>query len=122
MKFKMIHENYNVTDLDKSLKFYEEALGLVERRRKEASDGSFILVYIGNDETDFELELTWLKEHPQPYNLGECEFHLAFCVADYEGAYAKHKEMGCICYDNTEMGIYFIADPDGYWLEIVPER
>lgn len=122
MKFKMIHENYNVADLDKSLKFYEEALGLVEKRRKEASDGSFILVYVGNDETDFELELTWLKDHPQPYNLGECEFHLAFRVDDYESAYAKHKEMGCICYENTAMGLYFIADPDGYWLEIVPQR
>lgn len=122
MKFRMYHENYNVADLDKSLKFYEEALGLVEKRRKEAEDGSFIIVYIGNEETDFELELTWLKDHPQPYNLGECEFHLAFRVDDYEGAYAKHKEMGCICFENPAMGIYFITDPDGYWLEIVPER
>lgn len=122
MKFKMYHENYNVADLDKSLKFYEEALGLVEKRRKEASDGSFIIVYVGNDETDFELELTWLKDHPQPYNLGECEFHLALRVDDYEAAYAKHKEMGCICYENPAMGIYFITDPDGYWLEIVPQK
>lgn len=122
MKFKMYHENYNVADLNKSLKFYEEALGLVEKRRKEASDGSFIIVYVGNDETDFELELTWLKDHPQPYNLGECEFHLALRVDDYEAAYAKHKEMGCICYENPAMGIYFITDPDGYWLEIVPQK
>ena len=122
MKFRMYHENYNVADLEKSLKFYEEALGLVEKRRKEAGDGSFIIVYVGNDETDFELELTWLKDHPQPYNLGECEFHLAFRVDDYEGAYKKHKEMGCICYENTAMGLYFITDPDGYWLEIVPEK
>lgn len=122
MKFRMYHENYNVADLDKSLKFYQEALGLAEKRRKEASDGSFIIVYIGNDTTDFELELTWLKDHPQPYNLGECEFHLAFRVDDYEGAYAKHKEMGCVCFENPAMGIYFITDPDGYWLEIVPER
>lgn len=120
MKFKMIHENYNVADLEKSIAFYEEALGLKEVRRKNGN--GFIIVYMGNDEADFELELTWLEEHPQPYNLGECEFHLAFRVDDYEAAYAKHREMGCICFENPSMGIYFISDPDGYWLEIVPEK
>lgn len=122
MKFRMYHENYNVTDLDKSLKFYEEALGLTEKHRKNADDGSFIIAYIGNDQTDFELELTWLRDHPQPYDLGECEFHLAFETDDYEGAHKKHQEMGCICFENPRMGIYFITDPDGYWLEIVPVR
>lgn len=122
MKFKMYHENYNVSDLNRSLKFYEEALGLTEKRRKTAEDGSFIIVYVGNDTTDFELELTWLKDHPQAYDLGECEFHLAFHTDDYESAYKKHKEMGCVCFENPSMGIYFITDPDGYWLEIVPEK
>ncbi|MGN0355617.1 MAG: VOC family protein [Muricoprocola sp.] len=122
MKFKMIHENYNVKDLDASLAFYKEALGLTEIRRKVAEDGSFIIAYVGNEETDFELELTWLKDHPQPYNLGECEFHLAFRVDDYEAAHEKHEKMGCICFENPKMGIYFITDPDGYWLEIVPTR
>ena len=121
MNFKMYHENYNVVDLDKSLKFYQEALGLTEKRRKEAEDGSFIIVYVGNETTDFELELTWLKDHPQPYNLGECEFHLAFQTDDYESAHAKHEAMGCICFENPSMGVYFITDPDGYWLEIVPQ-
>lgn len=120
MKFKMVHENYNVTNLERSLAFYKEALGLEEVRRIESKDGSFIIVYVANEESDFQLELTWLKDHPQPYNLGECEFHLAFKVDDYEGAYQKHKEMGCICYENPSMGIYFITDPDGYWLEIIP--
>lgn len=122
MKFKMYHENYNVADLDRSLKFYEEALGLTEQNRITAEDGSFIIVYVGNEETDFQLELTWLKEHPQPYNLGECEFHLAFHTDDYEGAHKKHQEMECICFENPAMGIYFITDPDGYWLEIVPQK
>ena len=122
MKFKMIHENYNVKDLDASLAFYKEALGLTEIRRKVAEDGSFIIVYVGNEETDFELELTWLKNHPQPYNLGECEFHLAFRTDDYKAAHDKHEKMGCICYENPKMGIYFITDPDGYWLEIIPTR
>ena len=56
------------------------------------------------------------------YDLGECEFHLAFRTDDFDAAYALHKEMGCICYENPAMGIYFIQDPDGYWLEIVPVR
>lgn len=122
MKFKMVHENYNVKNLDASLKFYEEALGLTERRRKVSEDGSFIIVYIGNETTPFELELTWLKDHPQAYDIGEEEFHLAFHVDDYEGAHALHAKMGCICFENPSMGIYFIQDPDGYWLEIIPEK
>lgn len=119
MTFKMVHENYNVADLDKSLAFYKEALGLTEKRRKTAPDGSFIIVYVGNDTTNFELELTWLRDMDRPYNLGDCEFHLAFKTEDKEAAYKKHKEMGCVCFENPKMGIYFISDPDGYWLEIV---
>lgn len=118
MKFKMIHENYNVSDLDRSIKFYNEALDLHEVRRTTTDD--FIIVYLSNNVSDFELELTWLKDHPQPYNLGECEFHLAFQAQDYEAAHKKHEEMGCICFENEAMGIYFIVDPDGYWLEILP--
>ncbi|MBQ2990847.1 MAG: VOC family protein [Clostridia bacterium] len=122
MNFTMIHENYNVSNLDASIAFYEKALGLHEARRKTASDGSFIIVFMKNDTSDFELELTWLRDHPQRYDLGECEFHLAFRASDFEAAHALHKEMGCICYENEAMGIYFIADPDGYWLEIIPVR
>lgn len=122
MKFQMFHENYNITDLDRTLKFYEEALGLTEQRRKVADDGSFILVYVGNDTTDFQLELTWLRDWNKPYNLGDNEFHLAFRVDDFEAAHALHEKMGCICFENKKMGIYFINDPDGYWLEIVPLR
>lgn len=122
MKFKMIHENYNVADLDRSLAFYEKALGLKELRRKTAEDGSFIIVYIGNDTSEFELELTWLKDHPQPYDIGEEEFHLAFKTDDFEAAHKLHEEMGCICFENPSMGIYFIQDPDNYWLEIIPPR
>lgn len=122
MKFQMYHENYNVKNLEESLQFYREALGLTEQRRIEAPDGSFIIAYLGNDTTDFQLELTWLKEHPQAYNLGECEFHLAFRTDDYQKAHELHEKMGCIVFENPAMGIYFITDPDGYWLEIVPAK
>ena len=122
MKFTFAHNNFNVIDLDKSLKFYEEALGLKEVRRKEAADGSFILVYLGDATTGYQLELTWLKDRDKPYDLGECEFHLAFVTDQYDDFYAKHKEMGCVCFENPAMGIYFISDPDGYWIEIVPVK
>ena len=122
MEFTFAHNNFNVLDLEKSLKFYEEALGLKDDHRKVAEDGSFILVYLTDGKTPHLLELTWLRDRKEAYNLGENEFHLAFWVDDYEAAHAKHKEMGCICYENPAMGIYFITDPDNYWLEIVPKN
>ena len=116
------HFNFNVLDLDKSLAFYKEALGLEPVRVKDAADGSFQLVYLGDGRTDFQLELTWLRDRTEPYNLGECEFHLAFVTDQYQEFYEKHKAMGCVCFENPAMGIYFISDPDGYWIEIVPEK
>lgn len=118
--FTFAHVNYNVLHLEKSLSFYRDALGLVPVERKEADDGSFILAYLGDGKTDFRLELTWLRDRTEPYDLGEGEFHLAFTVADMDAAHAKHAAMGCICFENPAMGIYFIQDPDGYWLEVVP--
>lgn len=120
--FQFIHNNFNVSNLDKSLAFYKKALGLEEVRRKEAPDGSFIIVFLSEGQSQHQLELTWLRDWDRPYNLGDNEFHLAFRAKDFEAAHRLHKEMDCICYENPTMGIYFIADPDGYWLEIVPTR
>lgn len=120
MSFRFVHNNINVLDLEKSLAFYEKALGLKEVRRREKPE--FTLVYLGDGLTQHQLELTWLKDRTKPYDLGENEFHLAFETEDFEAAYALHKEMNCICYENKAMGIYFIADPDGYWLEIIPAK
>ncbi|WP_195940012.1 VOC family protein [Romboutsia sp. 1001713B170131_170501_G6] len=122
MNFKFCHNNFNVLNLEKSLEFYEKALGLKEVRRKEAEDGSFILVYLGDGESDYTLELTWLRDWDRPYNLGDNEFHLALRVDDFDKAYKLHKDMGCICFENEAMGIYFIADPDNYWIEILPQN
>ena len=116
------HFNFNVADLEKSMAFYKEALGLEPVRRKDAADGSFVIVYLGDGKTDFRLELTALRDHPQKYDLGECEFHLAVVAEDYDAAHTKHLEMGCVCFENPSMGIYFIEDPDGYWVEILPPR
>lgn len=120
---KFNHFNFNVLDLEKSLAFYDRALGLKPVREKEASDHSFKLVYLGDPEgSDFQLELTWLRDRTEPYSLGECEFHLAFLTDEYDALYRRHKEMGCVCFENPAMGIYFISDPDGYWIEIVPVK
>lgn len=122
MNFRFAHNNLNVLDLDRSSNFYKEALGLTETSRKAPASGEFILVFLGDGVTDHLLELTWLRDWDRPYNLGDNEIHLAFVTDDYEAAHKKHEEMGCICYENPGMGIYFISDPDGYWLEIIPAK
>ena len=122
MKFTFYHTNINVMDLEKSVDFYKKALGLVETRRREAEDGSFRLVFLGDQTTEHGLELTWLRDRKEPYDLEDNEIHVAFKADDLEAARKLHKEMGCICYENVKMGIYFIEDPDGYWVEIVPAK
>jgi lactoylglutathione lyase len=111
IKGRFDHYNFNVKDLDKSMAFYQKALCLKEKRRKEAEDGSFILVFLGDEYTDFLLELTWLRDWKEPYKLGDNEMHLCLSVAgDYDEIRAFHKEMG------------FIEDPDGYWIEVVKPK
>jgi len=122
MKFKHEHTNLNVFDLEKSLAFYKKALGLEVFKEKKAADGSYILTYLSDGIGPNLIELTWLRDQAKPYDLGDNEIHLAFRVDDYDAAHALHEEMGCICYENKTMGIYFIEDPDGYWLEIIPTR
>ena len=121
---RFYHFNFNVVDLDRSLEFYRQALNLTPVRTKQAQDGSFRLVFLGDEkDSDFQLELTWLRDRgDKPYDLGECEFHLAFRTDEYDALYQRHKSMGCVCYENPAMGVYFITDPDGYWIEIVPEK
>ena len=121
--FSFNHFNFNVRDLDKSLAFYREALGLsaVREQAGENDFGPYKIVFLSDGTTAFRLELTWLAAHAgKAYDLGECEFHLAFTVPDMDAAHALHEKMGCICFENPDMGIYFIQDPDGYWIEIVP--
>ena len=120
--FTFNHFNFNVFDLERSLRFYDEALGLKPVREKAAADGSFRLVYLGDGTSDFTLELTWLRDREEPYDLGEQEYHLALTADDFDAAHEKHKALGCICFENPEMGIYFLEDPDGYWIEIIPPR
>ena len=120
MQFTFKHTNFNVLDLQRSMDFYKEALGLTEVSRIENPD--FTIVYLGDGVSDFQLELTWLKDRKEPYKLGENEVHTPFRVQDFDAAHKKHEDMGCIVFENKAMGIYFIADPDGYWLEVIPVR
>ena len=116
------HFNFNVLDMERSLEFYKKTLGLEVVRTKPAEDGSFVIKYLGDGHSDFTLELTWLRDRTEPYDLGEQEFHLAFVTDEYDALHQRHQDMGCICFENPAMGIYFIEDPDGYWIEIVPDK
>ncbi|MDD2962128.1 MAG: VOC family protein [Muribaculaceae bacterium] len=123
IKSRFDHFNFNVSNLEQSLKFYSEALGLKEKNRINHKNGDFIIVYLTDERSDFLLELTWLRDHTQAYDLGECEFHLCLRVdGDYDEIRSKHKEMGIVCFENTEMGLYFVEDPDGYWIEILQAK
>lgn len=119
MESTFLHVNFNVLNLDKSLAFYSKALGFSECRRINAPDGSFIIVYLSDGCSPFLLELTWLRDRKEPYNLGDNEIHLAVRVENKQEAHTLHQQMGCICYENKDMDLYFISDPDGYWIEIL---
>lgn len=121
IKARFDHFNIDVLNLERSIEFYQKALGLHEHHRKVADDGSFILVYMADDSTNFLLELTWLRDRKEPYDLGDNESHLCFRVAgNYDEVRRFHKDMGCVCFENEAMGLYFINDPDDYWIEILP--
>ncbi len=120
--YRFNHFNFNVWDMERSVKFYDETLGLKPVREKNAADGSYRILFLGDGLSDFSLELTWLRDHTEPYDLGEQEYHLALVADDFEAAHKKHSEMGVICFENPAMGIYFLEDPDGYWIEIIPPR
>ncbi|MDR0861176.1 MAG: VOC family protein [Oscillospiraceae bacterium] len=122
MEFTLAHCNINVLDIERSLKFYDEALGMKEQFRFGAPESPFTIAFISDGRSGVQMELTCLNDRKEPYELGDNESHIAFSVADLAAAKAKHAEMGVICFENPQMGIYFIEDPDGYWLEIIPQR
>lgn len=121
MKFKFLHSNIYVLDLEKSIAFYEKALGLKVNKNYGVETDDFVIKYLGYDEQSYLLELTWLKDRKKPYDMGDETFHVAFEVDDFEQAHKLHEEMGCICYENEKMGIYFIKDYDDNWMEIIPK-
>lgn len=121
-QFKMSHTEIHVLDLDASIAFYEQALGLHVVREKGPEDGSWKIVFLADDQSGHELELTWNNGRTEPYDQGAGDIHLAFEADDMEAAHALHEEMGCITFENRSMGIYFISDPDGFRIEVIPAR
>ncbi|MDR3220088.1 MAG: VOC family protein [Dysgonamonadaceae bacterium] len=121
IKAKFDHYNCNVLDLERSLHFYGKALGLKISRQQKADDGSFLITFLTDNASSFLLELTWLRDWEKPYEMGDNEQHLCVRVeGDYDEIRQFHKENGWVCYENHDMGLYFIEDPDGYWIEILP--
>ena len=120
MQARLVHANLNITDVAQSIAFYQKALGMQVISSKGPEDGRFVLTFMGDGQSGFQLELTWLRDKEGRYDLGDNESHICFAVDDYDAAHALHAGMGCICYENRDMGLYFIEDPDGYWLEIIP--
>ncbi len=118
--FRFNHFNFNVLNLEKSLDFYKKALGFEPVRKVDTDD--FTLMFLGDGSGTFSLELTCLKNRTKPYDIGEAEFHLAVTAADMAAARKLHEQMRAVVFTNEAMGIYFIEDPDGYWIEIIPEK
>ncbi len=118
MNFEFFHSNLSISDLEVSVAFYKKALDLKEIRRKDFGD--FVMVYLSDGKNPFELELKWDKKRCKKYDLGENPAHLAFKVNNIQEALARHKEMGCVSLEHKELGVYFLHDPDGYIIEILP--
>ena len=124
-KYKDLKKKYNALDskvaaLQKQRTYIADALlDAKQEAEKIVADAK---VEAARMRSDMEVELTSLQDHPGPYALGDNEQHIGFRVDDFNAAHALHERMGCICYENPAMGIYFIEDPDGYWLEIIPTR
>lgn len=75
-----------------------------------------------NDEAPFEIELTWNRGQVEPYDNGGKDAHIAFAVDNFDAFHELHEKMGCIIRENPRMGLYFIADPDDQWIEIIPAK
>lgn len=124
MKYKLEHACIRVMDLEKSLEFYRGALGLEEVRRKDFPEWKFTLVYLSDEDRNFEIELTYNYDPEKPYELGNGFSHFALTVADLEGSHSAHKESGYTVTDlkglpGEKPMYYFVTDPDGYMIEII---
>lgn len=122
---KAIHMMIRVLDLEKSIDFYGKAFGLDVAKRLDF-DG-FTLVYLRNDENDFEVELTWNEGQTEPYEHGGAYGHIAFAVDDLEAEHKRFQELGFEPRDVKEFmrdgallaKFFFVQDPDGYQIELL---
>lgn len=114
------HTCIRVLDLERSVAFYEKALGFTPQQEMTIHDGAWHLIFLGDGITDFRLELCQVAGRTEPYNLGDNGLHIGIKTNNFDELKAKHAAMGLITEENLDLGIYFIQDPDGYELEIVP--
>jgi lactoylglutathione lyase len=120
MFFRLEHNCIHVTDMQRTLDFYEKALNLRELRRKSSPEMD--LVFIGNDESSQQVEVIREAGRTKPYDHGENPVHFALRTDDIEAARSRHTAMGCIDHEVPAFGVYYIKDPDGYLVEIMPVR
>lgn len=122
MEFRFVHNCLFVLDLQRSLDFYKKALGLEPVRWMKPSDQNATLAFLSDGRSVHQLELACVAGRTEPYDVGEAAYHIAFAVRDVDAAKALHAAMGCISRDPETEPVYFIKDPDGYEIEIIPEE
>lgn len=122
---KAIHTMIRVLDEERSVSFYDQAFGLKIAERIDFE--SFTLVYLRNDDADFEVELTINKGRTEAYNLGDGYGHLAVVVDDIAEEHARFTELGfkvgkLVDFKNGDVLVarfFFVEDPDGYKIEVI---
>jgi lactoylglutathione lyase len=122
---KAIHSMIRVLDEQRSLVFYEKAFALKVAERL-AFEG-FTLVYLSNQESGFELELTINHGRTEPYTIGDGYGHLALSVDDLEAEHARFESLGFNPTPLKELSLegrpparfFFVQDPDGYKIEVL---
>ncbi|MBB3311756.1 lactoylglutathione lyase [Rhizobium sp. BK196] len=122
---KMIHSMIRVLDEVRSVEFYSKVFGLKVADRVDFE--TFTLIYMSNDETGFELELTVNKGRIEPYNLGDAYGHLAVSVQEVQVEHKRLTDLGLnpgklveLNRDGKLFGLFFfITDPDGYKIEVL---
>jgi len=125
---KAIHTMIRVLDLDKAVSFYDEAFGLNVADKFDFDD--FTLVYLRNDENDFEIELTLNKGQTEPYTHGDGYGHIAVCVDDCHVEHSRMTKLGFKPNDVKEFNrdgelmarFFFVQDPDGYKIEVLEKH
>lgn len=127
MNYKLLHTCIRVMDLEKSLKFYQEALGFKETARKDFPEDEFTLVFLSDETGNHEIELTYNYNPEKPYVIGDGFSHIAVSVEDLEASRERHKEMGYVVTDlyglpGEKPRFYFVTDPDGYDVEVIRAR
>tara|TARA_Y100001934_G_C11831387_1_gene530731 strand:- start:102 stop:509 length:408 start_codon:yes stop_codon:yes gene_type:complete len=126
-KFQLMHTMLRVKNLEKSIDFYTNLLGMTLLNKLDFPEGKFTLAFIGYgpEETHSVIELTYNWDQTEPYNLGDGYGHIALGVRDIHGVCAALEKAGAniprkpgpMKHGTTE--IAFIDDPDGYKVELV---